>query len=227
MLHGPVGPLDIDPARVDVRDDRIHADLNADLFQLAGRYPGELVTESRQDLRTAFEEEHSHPARIESSEIVLECPPRQLRDLASDLDAGRTTADDNKREPRPTNVRIVFQLGHLERAQDPCSLIECVRERFHSWRPLRILIMPEVRLPDARSDDKDEGLLGYGPRIIQIYRDLVSRQVVKILRGIKPADIPVEQPTRFELVINLKAAQAIRHEVPAGLVLRADKLIEG
>ena len=74
---------------------------------------------------------------------------------------------------------------------------------------------------------EDEGLLGYGPRIIQVYRDLVVRQVVKVLRGIKPADVPVEQPTRFELFINLKAAQAIGHEIPAGLVLRADKLIEG
>jgi putative ABC transport system substrate-binding protein len=49
---------------------------------------------------------------------------------------------------------------------------------------------------------------------------------VKVLRGIKPADIPVEQPTRFELVINLRAAQTISHEVPASLVLRADKVIE-
>jgi putative tryptophan/tyrosine transport system substrate-binding protein len=92
-------------------------------------------------------------------------------------------------------------------------------ERVATWRLPAIYQWPEMA--------EDEGLLGYGPRIIQIYRDLVSRQVVKILRGIKPADIPVEQPTRFELVINLKAAQTIRHEVPAALVLRADKLIEG
>ena len=68
-------------------------------------------------------------------------------------------------------------------------------------------------------------ILGYGPRFTDIYRQR-ARIVVKILRGAKAADIPVEQPTRFELVINLKAAKTIGHEVPAGLVLRADKVIE-
>src|SRR5215467_3292522 len=70
------------------------------------------------------------------------------------------------------------------------------------------------------------GLIGYGPLIVQLYRDIMSRQLAKLLRGMKPADLPVEQPTRFELVVNLKTAKAIGHDVPAALVLRADKVIE-
>jgi len=69
------------------------------------------------------------------------------------------------------------------------------------------------------------GFAGYGPRFTEIYRQR-ARIVVKVLRGAKPADLPVEQPTTFELVINLKAANAIGHELPADLVLRADKVIE-
>jgi putative ABC transport system substrate-binding protein len=61
--------------------------------------------------------------------------------------------------------------------------------------------------------------------VTQTYRHR-AQMVVKVLRGAKPADLPVEQPTTFELVINLQAAKAIGHEVPAGLVLRADKVIE-
>ena len=56
------------------------------------------------------------------------------------------------------------------------------------------------------------GLIGYGPLIVQLYRDIMSRQLAKLLRGAKPADVPVEQPTRFEFVINLRAAKMIGHE---------------
>ena len=73
---------------------------------------------------------------------------------------------------------------------------------------------------------EEGGLFGYGPRLERIYSDIVVRQVAKVLRGAKPADIPVEQPTKFELVINLKTAKAIGFDVSASLVARADKLIE-
>src|SRR5499433_1952519 len=57
--------------------------------------------------------------------------------------------------------------------------------------------------------EEEGGLIGYGPLIVQLYRDIMSRQLAKLLRGVKPTDLPVEQPTRFELVINLQAAKAI------------------
>jgi putative ABC transport system substrate-binding protein len=70
------------------------------------------------------------------------------------------------------------------------------------------------------------GLIGYGPRVVQLFRDVLSRQLAALLRGAKPADIPVEQPTRFELVINLKAAKRSVMKFRPVLVLRADKVIE-
>jgi putative tryptophan/tyrosine transport system substrate-binding protein len=70
------------------------------------------------------------------------------------------------------------------------------------------------------------GLFAYGPRIVQIYRDIMARLLVELLRGANPADLPVEQPRQFELVVNLSAAKAIGYEPPAILVARADKVIE-
>ena len=73
---------------------------------------------------------------------------------------------------------------------------------------------------------REGGLAGYGPSAVQLFRDVVSRQLVKLLAGAKPADLPVEQPTKFELVINLKTAKALGLTIPPSLLLRADQVIE-
>lgn len=72
---------------------------------------------------------------------------------------------------------------------------------------------------------EDGGLLGYGPRLNSIYRQL-ARLLVKVLRGAKPEDLPVEQPTNFELVINLTTAKALGLTIPESFLVRADKVIE-
>jgi ABC-type uncharacterized transport system substrate-binding protein len=69
------------------------------------------------------------------------------------------------------------------------------------------------------------GVMSYGPNVAQTYRRIVS-YVDKILNGAKPTDLPVEQPTKFELVINLRAAKALGVEIPPSVMLRADEVIE-
>jgi putative ABC transport system substrate-binding protein len=95
---------------------------------------------------------------------------------------------------------------------------QLIIERTGIFRLPAIYRWPEIA--------KAGGLMAYGPRYAEIYRQQVARQLVRIFRGAKPGDIPVEQPDKFELIINLKTAKEIGLVPPQSILARADAVIE-
>jgi putative tryptophan/tyrosine transport system substrate-binding protein len=72
---------------------------------------------------------------------------------------------------------------------------------------------------------REGGLIAYGPSFAEVYRQF-ARQLVKLLRGANPAELPVEQPATFELVVNLKTAKAVGLTIPRSVLARADEVVE-
>ena len=126
---------------------------------------------------------------------------------------------------RPEDFDGAFQSATRARAE----ALMVVSSRFMNLSRSRILeFVSKQRIPLVTGWGpwvRAGGLLSYGPDLDALMKRAASH-VDKILKGAKPADLPIEQPTKFELVINLKTAKALGLTIPHSLLLRADQLIQ-
>jgi putative tryptophan/tyrosine transport system substrate-binding protein len=172
-------------------------------------------------------------------ELLHEYVPRARR-IAVLKDPTSTVANQYRLEPAAGRLNlelVVFTARNADevgRALDSITAADVgavnvlASPMLNGTRRLIIDRLRNNRLPSIyewpESAD-DGGLLGYGAPITSLYRR-VAVLVDKILRGARPADLPIEQPTKLELVVNLRTANAIGLTIPPSLLLRADRVIE-
>jgi len=127
-----------------------------------------------------------------------------------------------------TDAELDTAFGALEQ-QRPDALLVASDPFFEDRRARIVAAVDRLRLPaiyQFRQSAVIGGLMTYGISLVDVYRKFAYDYVVQILNGAKPADLPVQQPTKFELVINLKTAKALGITVPESLLVAADEVIE-
>jgi putative ABC transport system substrate-binding protein len=138
---------------------------------------------------------------------------RNLRLVTHDVDAGT-----------PEQIDAAF----AEASRLRVSGVNVLGSPFlHAHRARVIELAAKARLPAIYqwpSTTREGGLIGYGPSLSAMYQ-LLAGMVVRVLAGSRPGDLPIEQPTRFELVINQGTARALGLSIPQPLLLRADEVI--
>ena len=134
-------------------------------------------------------------------------------------------------QPIPTPIRTPVDIEQTLNASalEPDSALAVLPDIFTGAHLVPIIAgAARHRLPAIypfRIFAESGGLVSYGPDTIEPYRRAAG-YVIRILKGEKPADLPVQAPTKYELVINLKTAKALGLEIPRTLLARADEVIE-
>ncbi len=174
-------------------------------------------------------------------EILIEAMPG-LRRMAALADTNTTKAPQLQGLQDAARGRSVeLAIHRIARAEEIPAAIEAAKASgaealnvlaspvFYANRQIVIQRVAALRLPAMHQwpeTAEEGGFVAYGPRVDQAFRQLMAQQLVKLLRGTKPADLPVLQPTKFDLVVNLKTAKALGLRMSEAFLLRADKVIE-
>jgi putative ABC transport system substrate-binding protein len=208
---------------VGMADDMVGSGLAASMARPGGNTTGVSILASELDIKRL--------------EVLHEFVPQARRiAVLSDSTTISARAELTRAAPELKVELVWFEAGSPEELGRALDAIAAARvEAVNVASPLlnvsRLLVidrMRDERLPAIYQwpeSAEDGGLLAYGPRNLLCYRHVVSL-VDKVLRGAKPADLPIEQPSKFELAVNLKTASALGMTIPPTLLLRADEVIE-
>jgi putative ABC transport system substrate-binding protein len=173
-------------------------------------------------------------------ELLREIVP-DLRRLAIIANAGNpdSTGETRQSEAAARALGLDVIIPEIRRAEDFLPAFAVIKGRTQALyvvadplvntnRPRIHTLAMAARLPaiyNAREFIEPGGLMSYGPSFLELWRRTADF-VDKILRGAKPGDIPVEQPNKFELIINLTTAKALELTIPESFLVRADEVIE-
>jgi putative ABC transport system substrate-binding protein len=173
-------------------------------------------------------------------DLLIEAVPG-LRLMAALADSNRMTTKLDALQEAARARNIELSIYRVASAQEIAAALDTAKTSgaaalnvlgspmFFGFRQLIMERALVLRLPAMYffpEMAQEGGFAAYGPSLVHVWRDIHARQLIQLLRGTKVADIPVEQPIKFELVINLKTARAMGVTVPEGLLVRADKVIE-
>ena len=176
---------------------------------------------------------------VKRLELLMEVVPRLSR-VSALWDPTTGTSQVAMTEEAARSLNLKLQVLEVRRRDEVVEAIRAARNSqteainifsspfLASLAPEIISFAAEYRLPAIyqwREHAEAGGLISYGPSLAAMFRQAAGI-VVKILKGTKPADLPVEQPTKFELVVNAKTAKSLDLTIPPSILLRADEVIE-
>jgi putative ABC transport system substrate-binding protein len=229
VTFGPVGTRAVQSATptipiVAMADDLVGAGLVQSMPRPGGHTTGVSILATELDAKRL---ELLHEVATTAQRIGVLHDPSLTGSISTLKAAGPALKIELVFAPAQTKAEIAAAIKTLIKAR-VAAVNVLASANLNAYRADEIAAFAQARLPaiyEWPETAEQGGLMGYGPRNTTVYGH-VAALVNKILRGAKPADLPVEQPIKFELVINRKTARALDLTIPQSVLVRADKVIE-